>query len=729
MAPSLDTAAPRFPGMPRYPEIADGLRALNLRHVGELISPEAVSRRGPGFQILDGYRVRRPGNVWYLVDGPLLAQARKAAVSRHGKRVKQVHRLFDLLTDGSAPNIMNLRHLLLYQLLTLLGEQRGQLREQDVTHLGVVKAEAPGVLALATAIRPFDARARQAAETLLDTITAGRVRAAAELASAIPAGHEDERLARLCSTATQRPASVSSLIKDGELLAGAGDPHRAAEALRRAANRVPDDPRARIKLFELALSQADGRVTIVPSTGAPTSGSAAGGSGGVVVRCAPPRTVPPGEALEYEFWRLVDGDPRACERLWRVADPTEPLTDVKVRFGDHVAYAVLPLHAGRICGPAVASAPYRHAPDVASVRLAAEPDGVRARWRAPYGTREIRVTRLGPGPGNEPVAVEAGPDGFHDPVSEVGEYRYEVRCGFAAPDGGQVWSAGWSGTVSVARWPGQVEILEAELVGGGADDLLPGKAREILVIWRAAAVGDCRMTVWPFTPRARGRDVSTLIDALPAALGYETVPEFAADGAMDVERGEVRSTVVVVPQGRTVRLTGVSELGRRAVAGDSVLICLPNPASGDSPLSVDHVDARTAKAVFRWPEPAALVRLTVEQNGSAPRQWILPRNGNPAGELSFRADGAAAQVVLQAQLRPDADIALPETFAFELAALPLPPKRETTVAPFPGAQAGTYLVPPDPVHLSPARRLIRTLRRAWRAVVRYTRRGLRTRLF
>lgn len=725
--------------MPCYPEIADGLRELNLRHVAELISPEAVSRRGPGFQVLDGYRIRRPGhgNVWYLVDDALLAQARSTAVSRHGKHAKKVHRLFDLLAHGSAPDIMNLRHLLLYQLLTLLREQRGPLREQDVTHLGVVKTEAPAVLALATAVQPFGADARQAAETLLDAIAAGRVLTAANLAAAIPAGHGDERLARLCSTATRRLASVGSLIADSERHAAADDPRRAAEALCRAANRVPDDPRARIKLFELALRQAGDRLTIAPSTDAVTPGSVAGGSGGVVVRCAPPRKAPPDGVLEYEFWRLIDGDPHACELVRRVTDPNEPLSDAKVRFGDHVAYAVLPLRAGRICGPAVAALPYRHAPDVSSVRLTGGPDGVRARWRQPHGTREIRVARFGPGPGDEPVAVEAGPDGFHDPVSEIGEYRYEVRCGFAAPDGRLVWSTGWSGAVTVARWPGQVEILKAELVDEddeGAEDPPPSKPREILVTWRAAAVGDCRMTVWPFTPRARGRDVSSLIGSLPAALEYETVPASAADGAADAQRGEVRSTSVSVSSGRTVRLTGVSELDRRAVVGDSVLICLPTPASGDSALRVDHVDARTARAVFRWPEPAALVQLTVEQDGRAPQHWILPRIGSQGGEQSFQADGAAARVILRARLRPDADIvALPETYAVDLAALPLP-RQTQGVKPSPGHRAYTHPTTaiPDPVRLSRSGRAAHTLRRAWASALRYLRavpRNLRSRFF
>lgn len=725
MASSADTAAPRFPGMPGHSEIADGLRALKLRHVGELISPEAVARRGPGFQILDGYRVRRSGSraTWDLVDTALLAQARRQAVSRHGKHAKQVNQLFDLLADGSAPDIMNLRHLLLYQLLTLLGEQRGPVREQDVTHLGVVKTESPQVLALATAIQPFGVETRRAAETLPDAIAAGRVLTAANLAAAIPAGHEDERLARLCSTAARRLASVSSLIAESEQHAAADEPLRAAEALRRAANRAPDNPQARIKLFELALRQADGRVTTAPNTDAAMSGSAVGGSGGVVVRCAPPRNVPPGQALEYEFWRLVDGEPRSCERVGRVTDPAEPMIDAKVRFGDRVAYVVLPLRAERICGPAVAGVRYRHAPDVASVRLATDPDGVRARWRDPSGTREIRVARFGPGPSDEPVAVEAGPGGFRDPVSEVGEYRYEVRCGFAAPGGGLVWSAGWTGTVTVARWPGQVEILEAELVDANADDPLPGKPREILVTWRAAAVGDCRMTVWPFTPRARGRDVSSLIGSLPAALEYQAVPQFALDGAVDAEKGEVRSTLVSVSPGRTVRLTGVSELGRRAVVGDSVLICLPTPASGDSALRVDHVDARTAKAVFRWPEPAALVRLTVEQDGWETRYWILPRIGLQTGELSFQADGAMARVILQPQFRPDADIAPPETFAVTLAALPSPPERPT---PKPQPHKHQNVPVPAPIRLSPARRLLRTLRRAWRAAMRHTRDGLRS---
>lgn len=703
--------APRFPGIPGYRELDAGLRELGLRHVGDLVWPESTARRGGGFQILDGYRVHRSDSkkIWYLVDRKLLAEARSLSAERHSRHRDKVHRLFDLLEAGSASDAMNLRHLLLYQLLTRLGEPGRPCREQDVEHLGVTQNEVPAVLALAAATRPFEPSAQRAAETLLDAIVRREVVTAANLAAAIPVGHDDERLTRLCVTLAARLGSVGPLLAESDRHAAAGDPKRAADALRRAVNHVPDDPHAKIKLFELAPRLGDG--------GAVISASAAP-AGGIVVRCAAPRSVPPGPPPEYELCRLIDGDPRAREPIRRTADLTTPVTDTQVDFGETVVYAVLPLRAGRVCGPAVAGAPYRHAPDVYSVRLRATPEGVRARWRAPHGAEELRVERSGPAEEGASVPVEADRYGFLDPVLEHGEYRYTVRCRFTARNGERVWSDGWTGAVTVGSWPGPVDILQVEVLDQELP-ALPDAPRQVRVTWRPATTGEGRMTAWPFTPRRRGQDISAFIDRLPPALAYEPAEEPAT-----------RSTVVLAPPGKVVRLTGVSKLGRRAVTGDSVLICLPRADSGATALQVHHLDRQHAEVVFAWPEPAALIRLIVEQEGRAPRSWVVPRS-RAQDRLAFRANGEPATVTMHSQVRPNAHVAFPQTFTAVLEALPpelpaaaeMSPGYATYESTDPPGSIGGRPDPVPPVRPSLIRRLTAAPRSLCRAALRRLRGG------
>lgn len=706
--------APRFPGLPGYPRLAAGLRELGLRHTAELIAPEAMQRRGPhaGFRILDGFRVQRAGggSDWWLMDRVLLAEARGRAELRFPSHPTLVQELFDLIDAAMRKDVMALRHLELYQLLIVLGERGSVVRDRHVTKLGVEEKEALEVAALASGTPRFGAPAQDAAERLLDEMLERRLRTAARTAEAIPQGHGDERLARLCAAVRERAAAADEFLDAAARLAENGDFAGAARSLRRAADRALDDPRPRAELLRLALrsgtASGGGSATDAVFTSPVTvTGTEADASIDISVRCAAPQRPGSGEAPEYEFWRISGGDLGSAARVAVVADLAQPVLDKGIGLGETVNYAVIPWRAGRICGPVVASAPYLSAPDVRSPHLVPTPFGVRARWRRATQVSQVRVMRFGPGDGAEGVAVASSVDGFDDAVSGHGEYRYEVRCGYRDARGAEAWSAGWTGSVQLARWPAPVEIVrvevledDAELVGAGAgragnDDGL----QSVRVSWRITGAGDGRMTVWPYTARERGDDISHLISRLPEPLAESLADEPGGDNEQQITPESIRSAVVTAVPGAPLRLTGVSLLGPRAVAGDSVLIFLPAPRreAGEPGLWARRVNDATGEAFFSWPEPAALVRMVVEQEGRKPLSMVLPRSSARERTVPFPVGRAAVHVSVTPLVRPDADLAHAEALTGEIPALPdpVPPTRPST---------GTIALPLQPATASPA---------------------------
>lgn len=684
---AVTPTAPCFPGLPGYPRLAEGLRELGLRHAGELIWPGATKHRGQnaGFQILDGFRVRRAGHGtdWWLVDRKLLAEARIRADERFPGDAALVQEVFDIVNAAMTQDVMILRHLVLYQLLTILGERGSAVRDRHVTKLGVDDNEAADLAALAAAVPRFGPQARDAAERLLDEAHAGRLRTAMRMVEAIPDGHGDERLARLCAVVRERTAAADALLTDAERLAATGEIAAAAEVFRVAANRLLDDPRPRAGLLGMALrlaaasdrgleagGQSAARVTVTEA--------GARADGGVSVHCAVPRWIANGATPEYEFWRITGGNPDTAECLAVVTDLADPVLDNAIAFGETVSYAVIPRHARRVCGPPAASAAYRHAPDVRSARLVPTPFGVRARWRTAEQVSAVRVLRFGPHDPAGGVPVASRIDGFDDAVSGSGECRYEVRCGYPDARGEPVWSAGWIGSVHLAPWPAPVEIVRVEVIEGDAAPVRVGARQgapdddleSVRVTWRLTGAGAGRMTVWPYTARWRGDDVSHLINRLPEALADEP----GHDGEQRSAPDSVRSAVVCATPGSALRLTGVSLLGERAVAGDSVLIFLPAqlPDAGEPGLRLRRVDENTAEAVFSWPEPATLVRMVVEQEGREPLMMVLPRSLARKRAMPFPVSRAAVRVLVQPLVRPDAALAFAEALTGELPALPVP---------------------------------------------------------
>lgn len=693
-------AAPRYPVLAGYAELAAGLRELGLQHAGDLVHPEDLRRHGAGgFRILDGLRYHTgTGRAsWRLVDGPRVARLRTEAEQRFPGREQLALRMFDLLGTAMAQDVMVLRHVVLYQLLDILGGRRGTLRDRHAEQLGVAGVEASAVISLVGAVAPFDPAARAAAESLPDLLASGRPAAAARLAAQLPDEHEDGRLKRLCAALQDRCAAVERLLAEAEDLIATGRPAQAQDCFLRAAAELPDDPRPRTGLFALALRKT-GPV------------SAAGRGSDVRVRWAAPSRVDPGPAPVYELWRLPDGDPAAAVSLG--ISPSGWLADPGVAFGESVSYLVLPLREGKVAGAPVASPTFLHVPYVRSIRLVSTPTGIRGRWQAPVEL--VRVTRFGPGESTG-VDLPAEPGGFDDPGCGLGIYRYSVSCSYPGPEGAQAWSPEWTGTIEHVHWPSPVDILDVTALD--PDAAAGPAARRLQVRWRPSDDGDSRLIVWPYTARARGEDVSALLDRLPASLPDAPLPQAPAE----TDGAPVRLTEVSARPGRTLRLTGVSVFDGRAVIGDSVLITEPARTQTADQLSLRRLDEHSAQAAFPWPEPTVLVRLTVDQDGSAPQDLVLARSSARGRPVSFPAGRGALRVTVEPLARPDADLAFFDLLTAELPALPPAPtlpvaRRAEPHRPAPArspVEFTAFETMPQPV---PPR--IGRIRRWWRALLR-----------
>jgi hypothetical protein len=211
-----------------------------------------------------------------------------------------------------------------------------------------------------------------------------------------------------------------------------------------------------------------------------------------------------------------------------------------------------------------------------------------------------------------------------------------VASAYPGPSDTWVWSPGLAVEATAESWPAPVVSLDAE----GRED---GRVR---LRWTATGPGQDRLVPWSRLPVAPGQDVSRLLDRIPAGLAGEP----GTSGKREVE--------LVPPPGAATRITAVSVLGQRAVAGPSVLIETPGTVTD---LAVHRVDdGGVAEVRFRWPEPAVLVLVTWEHDGM--------RYERRVSRSSCRTDGVripvgrgAARVAVTPLTRPDAAVAMAGT--------------------------------------------------------------------
>lgn len=299
-------------------------------------------------------------------------------------------------------------------------------------------------------------------------------------------------------------------------------------------------------------------------------------------------------------------------------------------------------------------------PDVEEVRAVPVPDGVRLEWRAHPAATAFRVVRSTPrragqaeGPGQpmdgvpvDGLLVPAGRKGFVDRPLRPGTYLYEISCGYPAVpdlpgDGGElVWSPGLRVAATAVEWPSPVEDVTVRRLEDGT----------VTIDWRPPVRGDGRLVEWPGLPTATGDDVSGTAAALSAP-------------------GE--GPVTVVPEVRTrVRMTPVSVLGDRAVAGSSVLV--------ERPGAVEDLTARRtvpgkAELRFRWPEPAVLVLVVWEQEGRRQEMRVARSRYLAERRVEIPLDARPCRIEVTAVPRPDA-VSIPSVPATtSLPHLPEPP--------------------------------------------------------
>ncbi|MDT0266664.1 hypothetical protein RM844_10205 [Streptomyces sp. DSM 44915] len=630
---------PLFPGVPDYPALLRAQRDAGFRHAADALFPPAEPATGgyrptlrgddradAGFRILDGLLLPpERGSDLRRVDAAACdAAAERWAVSGD-PRVGAAREVLRRLAAAERAEPMAVRRIVLYQLCVLLTDAGGGADAARAVALGVDRSEAGELAAAVAAGFPAAGPVREAAERLLDVRRQRRLRTAAGLAALLPAAPADQRLAALLAELTAELATLTAELAEAERLAAAGEHATATAVALRAARRALDDPAARTLLFTVAAAVAgdgQGRVTAAPTPAGPV----------VVSWPTPSRPV---RCLVVRF---PDGVPEEAVALDVPADAGQTVVDPEPLTGRPSRYAVLPLEGDRPAGAALACGPVTVLPEVSGAVGRAVPGGVACAWRAHPAAAAVRAVRA------DGADVPCGPHGFMERPLPPGEYVYRVSCGYRDPAGDLVWSPGVRVAAVAADWPGPV---------AGIDARPAGTAGQVRVSWPPPARGESRLVVWRDRAPEPGSDVSDALGRLSAVHGDDT------------------GTVTVLPPlGGALRLTVLSVLGDRAVAGPSVLLERPGAVQE---FAVTRVAPDRAVVAFRWPEPAVLVLLAWAGDGDGGRGELrVARSRHRAGPVELPVGPGRCTVTAAPVARPDATLAFGTDVRVELPAVPLP---------------------------------------------------------
>ncbi|MER6778794.1 MULTISPECIES: hypothetical protein [unclassified Streptomyces] len=572
---------PAAPLVARYGELLAAQQALGLSHLGELLVPA-----GGRLRVLDGiFAVDGPGRRRHM-GAEALRELRELSASR-GHAEDGAGALLDRLIGIQERDPAALRRILLYQLVRLLHDHpRGDLADTAAGY-GVDPDEAAALAHAAAASPRLDAAGRAAAEGLEDAWLAGRVRAAARDAAALPrtAAAGDPLLAGRLAELAGRVRAADALLDEARAYEDRQDRAQAAAAYGRAARLAWDCPRAVRGLVR----------THRPGEGDPGPLEAVPVPGGVALR-RPPGADPDGT---WRVVRLTRREP-VTTPLPEVAGPlgSGPLTDGRAPLGREVRYVALPDDGGT---PLV-SPPLLVAPEATGLRLADGRSRIAASWLRPPGATGVRVTLTGPGgrttdlgapDAADPAGAGAGPSGHATGREGVraegigpGEYVLRVRCRYAGA-GGEVVSGGIEAAATVHPWPEPVAGLTATARGAGGLELR----------WTGGDGGDVRFVQWPGQAPAEGAELTAA--ELPAALTWVDAAGIAQP-----------------PPGTLVTVSAVAVLGERALAGPGVAVEAPEAVSG---LTVRRTSAGRAKVSFDWPEGAGRVTVAVTPESGGER--------------------------------------------------------------------------------------------------------------
>ncbi|MFJ3204574.1 hypothetical protein [Streptomyces sp. NPDC086989] len=628
---------PAAPLVARYGELVSAQQALGLRHMADVLVPA-----GGRFRVLDGiFAVEGPGRRRHI--GARTLRALRAAPgdagTGAGASAAGAAPLLERLTALQEQDPAALRRILLYQLVRLLHDHpRGHLPE-TATGFGVDPDEAAALVHAAAGSPRLDPVQRAAAEGLEDAWLAGRVRAAARDAAALPraVAGGDPLLARRLAGLAGRVRAADALLDEAREHEARRDPDRAAAAYGRAARLAWDCPRAVRGLVRTHRAGGDGR---------PGPLEARPGPGGVDLRL-------PSGADPDATWRVVRLTrreplttplPEVPGALGAGPLGAGPLTDPRAPLGREVRYVALP--RGDAHGTPLISAPLLVAPEVAQLRLADGRARIEASWLRPPGAAGVRVTLTGPqgrtvelgaplpldpaapgtGPGGSTWAGAAGGpasagsgrtaatahgaptpgagggeaagDAAHGTTAgggresvraeglAAGAHVLRVQCRYRPGNGAdEVLSPGVEAPVTVHHWPDPVLGLAAA----------PRDAGGLEFRWAGGAGADVRLVEWPGDAPVEGAELAAA--ELPPALPW-------VDAAGIAEP----------PPGTLATVSAVAVLGERALAGPGVAVEAPEAVAG---LTVRRTAAGRAKITFDWPDGAGrvTVALTPERGG------------------------------------------------------------------------------------------------------------------
>ncbi|WP_405731280.1 hypothetical protein OG607_33175 [Streptomyces sp. NBC_01537] len=564
--------------MTGYAVWAAGLRDLGLRHTAELL---AAPGGRAGFRVLDGLWYPTQGMRWARVDREYVRGQRERRRLEGGPGEPVAAALLDRADDVLAADPMGLRRIVLYELALLLQDHPLGTGAQAAEDLGVDPAEA-AELAAAVSVRQGRLDG-EAAEGIQEAWESGRLGAAVRFADRLPRSVGDPPLRGLLEAVRALRRKVDRTLDEAGALERAGETQRAAGVYLRAARWAVDEPRAVTGLLRTAAAaqQWQARVASRPE--------------GVTVTWdpAPDRDRPP----HYRMVRHPEGRPDEYVDIGAPVTANH-LLDGGAVPGTRVCYAVLPMRGERIAGRPRVSAPLLVAPEVEELALTAGRGGVTGSWRAPAGATAVRALRADrtKGASGTEAEVVCHRDGFEDGYGNAplppGEYAYRVFCEYPGPDGRPVRSPGIPTRATVEQWPDPVDALTAE-----QDE----RTGAVWLAWAAPEHGEVRLVPWAGAPPDPGADLSA-----PLVAG-QLAPSLPS-ARLDPERGSA------------LRAVAVTVLGRRAVAGPSVLVESQRAVTG---ITADRGPGDSVRLSFDWPEPAAVVTVGWRQGGRTSQRRVV----------------------------------------------------------------------------------------------------------
>ncbi|TXL85835.1 hypothetical protein [Streptomyces sp. IB2014 016-6] len=650
---------PQFPGMRGFAELDSVIGRLGFRHAADLLRGPAVeagtsvfatlpkATEDDGFRILDGLWFPARGRAWTRVDLRHIQETAERWRTSTDPRGGTAAALMDTMETVVRDDPMGPRRIVLWQVCRELKDRAGGPTAEAAEALGVHGADAAPLAAAVAAGFPGRGPVREAAESVNEVWPGERLREALRIACLLPSHPTDHVLANFLTRLNDRAAAVDRLMEEAGRLGQLGELRAATVSWLAAVRRATDDDRALAGLLGAAALLADERHSPAAPSPVDSTVRVSVERRAVTLRWTaarlprdPARTGKGrGGPVSYRVLRFPDGAPEQAAEV-PYTDGSLSVLDLDAPIGRRVRYAVLPLRRGRLAGVPRVTGAVLLVPDVAEVRAVPVPDGVRLEWRAHPAARGFRAVRStarragGPDRAGQPVdgvpvdglPVPAGRKGFVDRPLLPGTYLYEISCGYPVADlpgddGELVWSPGVRVAATSVEWPSPVEEVTVRSLEGGT----------VTIDWRPPARGNGRLVEWPGLPMGSGEDVSGTAAARSAP-------------------GE--GPVSVVPEARSrVRMTAVSVLGDRAVAGPSVLVERPGAVED---LTARRLAPGTAELRFRWPEPAVLVLVAWEQEGRRREMRVARSRYLAEGRVEIPLTGRPCRVEVSAVPRPDA---------------------------------------------------------------------------